>query len=233
MTPTAGASIAGSLDLVIFDLDGTLVDSAPDIAWSLNALLAEIGLPPLPIETIIRFVGDGAGKLIERALSSSSESGSRHDPARLLQRFIALYADHVCVGSQLFPGIAALLEGLSGAGVKMAVITNKPHDLAQRLLAALSIAPHFAAVLGDGDGFPRKPDPSAARHVMAHLGTDPHRTVVVGDGLPDIRMAHAVPCASVAAAWGYVPIADLIAENPTTTAASPAAAAQILLPRDR
>jgi phosphoglycolate phosphatase len=232
MTPVAGDAIAGSFDLVIFDLDGTLVDSAPDIAWSLNTLLAENKLPPLPIETIIRFVGDGAGKLIERALSSS-QSETRHDPARLLQRFIALYADHVCVGSRLFSGIADLLDGLSRARFTMAVITNKPHDLAQRLLTALSIARHFATVVGDGDGFPRKPDPSAARQVIAQVGTDPRRTVVVGDGLPDIRMAHAIPCASVAAAWGYVPIEELIAEHPTTTAASPADAARILLSRDR
>jgi phosphoglycolate phosphatase len=216
---------ARSFDLVIFDLDGTLVDSAPDIAWALNATLAEAGVAALPIDTVINFVGDGAAKLIERALQSA---GASVDSTALMARFLVHYADHLCVGTRLYAGIVELLDHLARAGVQTAVITNKPHALARGLLERLSIVDRFAVVIGDGDGYPRKPSPDAARGIIARTHTLPERTIVVGDGLPDIRMAHAIPCRVVAAAWGYVPHAALQAESPTFIAESPAAAAQIL-----
>ena len=213
-------------DLIIFDLDGTLVDSVPDIALSLNATLTEVGHPSLPIETVARFVGDGAAKLLERALPRS-ETGT--DLKALLTRFLGHYADHLCVNTKLYPGIIDLLDSLSRAGIATAVITNKSRDMARRLLEILAIADRFVAVIGDGDGYPRKPDPSAARSILTQVGVRPERTVVVGDGLPDVKMAHAVPCPVVAAAWGYVPLAQLQAESPTFVAHSPQEVAQILL----
>jgi phosphoglycolate phosphatase len=102
-------------DLVIFDLDGTLVDSVPDIAWSLNLALAEAGLPPLPLETVTRCVGDGAAKLVERALPPSQEGRDPApiDPASILVRFLSAYANHVCVDTRLYPGIVELLDALA------------------------------------------------------------------------------------------------------------------------
>jgi 2-phosphoglycolate phosphatase len=229
MTSKRKTSELAAFGLVIFDLDGTLVDSVPDIAWSLNNVRAELNLPPLPVETVTRFVGDGAGTLIERGIPADAIV-NRPATSVLLQRFVQRYAGHVCVDTRLFPGIDELLEQLSRAGVPMGVITNKPHDLTRDLLSALSIARHFDVVIGDGDGFPRKPDPAAARSTLARLGVDPQRTVVVGDGLPDIRMAHAVPCSSIAVTWGYVSPANLAAENPTHTASSPIDLSQLLLP---
>jgi phosphoglycolate phosphatase len=204
-------------DLVIFDLDGTLVDSVPDIAWSLNATLAEAKLPPLSIEEVTRLVGDGAARLVERALPPSE--GAR-DPAPLLARFVANYAGHVCVSSRLYPGVTELCDALSGAEIAAAVLTNKPRALARQLLEALGIADRFRAIAGDGDGFPRKPDPAAALSIITGIGAERERTVIVGDGLPDVRVAHAVPCPVIAASWGYSPVAALRAESPTFMAAS-------------
>ena len=213
-------------DLVICDLDGTLVDSLPDIAWSLNATLTEAGLPSLPVETVGQYVGDGEARLIGRALPPSHVG---RDPTPLLARFLVHYAGHVCVETSLYPGVVALLDALSRHQVAAAVLTNKPGNLARALLKDLEIADRFVTVLGDGDGFPRKPDPAAARSIIARVGTSPRRTAVVGDGLPDIKMAQAIPCAVVAAAWGYVPVAALTAESPTFVASSVPQALRLLL----
>jgi phosphoglycolate phosphatase len=220
-----------AFDLVIFDLDGTLVDSAPDIVASLNATLVEAGRPALAPEAIMGFVGDGAGKLIERALAAVSHAGSPlPPPATLLERFLAHYADHACDASRLYPGIPALLDGLRDAGTVLAVLTNKVEGLARQVLAGLTVLDRFSAVIGDGAGFPRKPDPAAVHHLMAQAGVTPGRTIVVGDGIPDMRVAAAVPCAALAAAWGYVPLPRLQAEGPRFVANSPGQAATILLP---
>jgi phosphoglycolate phosphatase len=219
-------------DLVIFDLDGTLVDSAPDIAAALNHTLAGIGLPALELDVVTGYVGDGAAKLLERALAaappSPSPSGARRPTAALLQSFLDRYRDHLCDATRLYPGIPDLLASLRSIGTALAVLTNKPDALVMPLLEALSIADRFMAIVGDGAGYPRKPDPAAARALIARAGTVPARTAVVGDGVPDVRMASAVPCVSVAAEWGYVSKARLLAEGPTYLATSTADATRIL-----
>jgi phosphoglycolate phosphatase len=219
---------ARPFDLVIFDLDGTLVDSLPDIARALNVALAEASLPALPFETVRGFVGDGAAKLIERAVPPSA--GHLGLQAALLARFVTAYTDAVCVESRLYPGVADLLDALNEAGVVTAVVTNKPGALARALLRALAIADHFTAIIGDGDGFPRKPDPAAVCSILEGSGVRTERAAIVGDGLPDLRTARAVPCSAIAAGWGYVPVPLLDAEHPTFTAPAVQDAAHILLP---
>lgn len=214
-------------ELVLFDLDGTLVDSLPDIAKALNLTLTGAGLPTLAIETVARFVGDGAAKLVERAFAGSAADLQRR--ATWLERFLANYADVVCVESRLYPGVTDLLAALGNRGISTAVLTNKPGPLARALLGALGVADGFRAIIGDGDGFPRKPDTAAARSVMERLAAPAARTIVVGDGLPDVRMARSIPCPALAAGWGYAPVALLAAEQPTFLAASVAEAARILL----
>jgi len=125
-----------TLDLVIFDLDGTLVDTAPDIAAALAATLAEVAVPPPPLPVVKGLVGDGARALIARALA---REGVERDVEPLLPRFLAHYADHLCVASRLYPGVGEALTALRGAGVAAAVVTNKPGDLARGLLAQLGI----------------------------------------------------------------------------------------------
>jgi phosphoglycolate phosphatase len=214
-------------DLVIFDLDGTLVDSAPDITWALNQTLAEAGYPTFTPAEVRERVGDGAGQLLARSVPRGTDAASL---APLVDRFISWYGDHLAVGTTVYPGIEALLERSRDMGIPMAVLTNKPSPLAHRLLAELGILGYFRHVIGDGDGFPRKPHPAAARHLafQCSAGASEERVVVVGDGLPDVRMAHAVPCASVAVTWGYVPADRLLAESPTWMAASVAELSALL-----
>ena len=214
-------------DLIIFDLDGTLADTAADIAHALNAMLAEAGLPAHPIDQVISYVGDGAAKLIERAVPPSEQG---RDLAPLLQRFLAHYEARPCVDSRLYPGIDDLLADLQRAEIKTAVLTNKPGPLARRVVASLLPATSFLAVVGDADGFPRKPDPAAARALIERCGTTEERTVIVGDGIPDVRMAQALPARVIAAAWGYSSRPRLAAESPTWIAETPLDARKLLLP---
>ena len=204
--------------LVLFDLDGTLVDTAPDIARALGVALAEIGVPPVPLDTVKQMVGDGARELISRALAAAPSDPAREEAA--FGRFLASYRENVCVASQLYPGVVEGLAALHNDGAALAVVTNKPGDLARTLLGTLGIAASFDAIIGDGDGFPRKPDPTAALSVLAKAGASPDRVVMVGDGLPDMRLARALGATAVAATWGYVPAAALAREAPAFLAGS-------------
>lgn len=218
---------AAPLDLVIFDLDGTLADTVADIARALNATLADSGLPALSIETVVTYVGDGAAKLIERALPLGA---SRGDISALLDRFLVHYEAQPCVDSRLYPGITELLASLTAAKVKTALLTNKTGAVTRRLLEVILPDHRFIAVIGDRDGFPRKPDPAAGNAIIARAGTSAARTAVLGDGIPDMRLAHALGARAIAAAWGYTTRDRLAAESPAAIAATPAAAHQLLLP---
>jgi len=228
---------ATPFDLVIFDLDGTLVDSLPDIAWALNATLASVGLPRFSRDAVARFVGDGAAKLIERALSDAAASKSLDassavtpppDAPSLLARFMETYAGRVCVDSRLYPGISSLLNQLTGLGVALAVVTNKPGALARALLGSLGISSCFNAIVGDLDGYPRKPDPTGALSIMKSTGATPSRTALLGDGIPDMRLARALSCTAIAALWGYATGEQLMKEEPDLVASTPEAAALLL-----
>ncbi|HVV15864.1 MAG TPA: HAD hydrolase-like protein [Polyangia bacterium] len=214
------------IGLVIFDLDGTLVDSAPDIAAALGATLAEAGLPSPALERVKSMVGDGARVLIRRALA---EAGVAADEDSLLARFVEHYRQGLCIGSRLYPGVSEALDRLEAAAIPAAVVTNKPGDLARRLLEQLGVAARLIAVIGDGDGYPRKPDPAAARAVLTKAGVAATRTAVVGDGLPDVQLARALGARAVAAGWGYVSIERLRAEAPDALAGDPLAAVAALL----
>jgi phosphoglycolate phosphatase len=217
------------LDLVLFDLDGTLADTVPDIGAALAATLDEVGVPAPPLAVVKELVGDGARKLIERALARASAD---EDVEALFTRFLVHYGAGLCVGSRLYPGVTEALALARGAGVALAVLTNKPGALARGLLDSLGLGRAFMTVIGDGDGFPRKPDPAAARALIESAGTVAARVAVIGDGLPDVRTARAVGALAIAAAWGYVSPELLRAESPDLLAATPAdAIAFILDPR--
>lgn len=190
-----------AVDFVIFDLDGTLVDSAPDIARAVGVTLREAGVEPPPLDAVKRMVGDGGRALIDRALAAA---GAQRDADALLVRFLAHYADGLCIESRLYEGIPELLDQLRGAGIPAAVLTNKPGPLARGLLERLGIAAAFTAIVGDGDGFPRKPDPAAARNLLQRAGVAPARAAVAGDGLPDLMVAQGLGARPLAVGWGYV-----------------------------
>jgi phosphoglycolate phosphatase len=205
--------------LILFDLDGTLVDSAPDIAAALNAALVDLGLPPHPLPTVTSYVGDGAAKLVERAVAPDADV----DQARLLERFKAQYAAKVCVATRPYPGIVELLDRYAASGTLLAVVTNKPGDLARSLLDAIALRRYFADIVGDGDGFPRKPSPEIALAICARHGVAPIDTLLVGDGLPDVGLARAVGCRVAAVTWGYTPREKLAAEHPDWIVETPVA----------
>jgi phosphoglycolate phosphatase len=214
------------VDLVLFDLDGTLADTVPDIAAALAATLDEVGVAAPPLSVVKELVGDGARKLIERALARASANG---DLDALFARFLTHYGANLCVGSHLYAGVREGIEHLRSAGVALAVLTNKPGGLARELLDGLGLGGTFLAIIGDGDGYPRKPDPAGARALIARAGTAAARTAVIGDGLPDVGTARAVGALAVAAAWGYVPPERLRAEAPDLLAMTPAEAVAFVL----
>ena len=205
------STLAAAFDLVMFDLDGTLVDSLPDIAAALNHTLRHAGLPPLSHAQVAVYVGDGAAKLVQRAVPDDTRPAAL---AELVAMFRADYAQHLCVETRTYPGIEEVLRRLSSS-LPLAVLTNKPGELARPLLAALGLDRFFAQVIGDGDGFARKPDPDAGRWLLRHHGVEASRALVIGDGIPDLRFAQALGSAAAAATWGYVTRALQAAERPT------------------
>jgi len=219
-------STEAAVDLVIFDLDGTLVDTVPDIAGALGAALAQIGVAPPPLAMVKEMVGDGARELARRALA---HAGVEADLDALHAAFLAYYRDHVSDRSVVYPGVVEALETLRAAGVACAVLTNKAGDIARRVLQELALTKFFVATIGDGDGFPRKPDPTAALSMIADAGTRPARTAVVGDGLPDVRMGRALGARAIAAGWGYMPPERLAAESPDAVARTPGDAIRLVL----
>src|SRR5438309_1262840 len=144
-------------DLAIFDLDGTLIDSAGDIADALNAALGERGLPAHPLAAVRRMIGEGVEVLVERALGRAGHA----EQATVVAAFRRLYAGNPAVRTRPYPGMVELLERARAAGITLAIATNKPNDLTKRILVALRLLPLFSVVVGAEPGLPRKPDPTA------------------------------------------------------------------------
>lgn len=201
--------------LVVFDLDGTLVDSLADIAAALNHALADAGLQPLGLDHVRSLVGDGVAALVQRAVDGQPAGGQGGASAPLVDAMVARYNQFPCVATRPYPQIPALLDRLRSDGCRLAVLTNKPGPLARALLEAVALTPWFDAIIGDGDGFPRKPDPGALVQLAARHALAPESVLMVGDGVPDLAVARAFGCASAAAGWGYVAPDVLRAEAPT------------------
>ncbi len=208
-----------SFDLFVFDLDGTVVDSLPDITRALNLGLAELGRAPLPAETVKTLVGEGVVRLAEKALDVAQEAagGERRgvvSAERLAEHVRRIYEVAPCLLTQLYPGMRETLDALANQGKHLALVTNKPGIVMRPLLVALGLADVFHVSIGDGDGYPRKPDPAALVALMSRFGVAADRTVMVGDGLPDMEAARRAGCPAAAALWGYTPSADLLATRP-------------------
>jgi phosphoglycolate phosphatase len=206
-------------DLIIFDLDGTLVDTLPDIAASLNHTLIAAQFSPLPDPVIRSLVGEGMRRLVVKALSAQpngAKAGDESTIQALVDGHNGYYADHVCVHSRLYDGVMELLTTLKrNPNLHLAVLSNKPGKLVRSLLAALNLGSFIDIALGDYDGFPIKPDTSAARSILQRFAIEPEKTLVVGDGIPDLQLARNLGCASAAALWGFTPSEELRAQNPT------------------
>lgn len=183
--------------LIIFDLDGTLVDSLDDIADSVNAVLREAGLPAHSHDAYRAMVGDGLPKLVERA------SGPDADLPRLLAAARERYAAHCMDATRPYPGIVELLDALSHHDLRLAVLSNKPHSMTVEVVARTFPAATFAAVAGARPGVPNKPDPGAALEIAAELGVGPGETMFVGDTPIDVATALAARMTSVGVSWGF------------------------------
>jgi phosphoglycolate phosphatase len=185
--------------LLVFDLDGTLIDSRRDLADAANALVVRHGGAPLPVDAIAQMVGNGAAMLVRRALAAAGVDG---DPRRLLPEFLALYDERLLQTTRLYDGFPDVLETLSGEAT-LAVLTNKPLAATERILAGLGIAPLFHAVLGGDGPLPRKPDPSGLRHLMQLVSAPPERTVMIGDSPVDLATARAASTRVCLARYGF------------------------------
>ena len=190
--------------VVIFDLDGTLVDSAPDLTDAMNAVLAEEGLPRLAEAEVRHLVGDGARALLTRGFAADGRvfpDGAAGDA--LVARFIAHYRGHLTDRSRPFPGALACLDRLARAGAALAVCTNKPHGLAVAVLDGLELSDRFAVVLGR-DSLPTcKPDPAPLLAILSETGRA--RGVMVGDTMTDVLAARAAAMPVLVARHGYGP----------------------------
>jgi phosphoglycolate phosphatase len=194
---------------IIFDLDGTLVDTAPDLIDTLNVILVREGLPIIPYGEARALIGAGARSMLERGLAAVGRPAA--DVDRLYAHFVAYYADHVADRSRPFPGLEAALDVLAGRGFTLAVCTNKLERLSVRLLGILGLAGRFAAICGQDTFAVQKPHPQALLGTLRRAGGTLDRAVMVGDSATDIATARAALMPVVAVDFGYteVPVRDL------------------------
>jgi phosphoglycolate phosphatase len=218
-------------EAVLLDLDGTLVDTAVDLARATNHALATVGRPTVAVDDVRRWIGDGARRLLARALGTHERPGGSPGDClveQALGAFLEHYAAHVCVDSRLYPGVRTGLDWLLGAGARLACVTNKPTEHAQRLLRALEIDDAFELVLG-GDAVARpKPDPQPFILARERLRARARCTLVVGDSVNDVRAARAAGVAIVAVRYGYNRGADIAEAGPAALIDSLAELAELL-----
>jgi len=193
-------------NVLLFDLDGTLVDSAPDLALAVNKTLLDLGKAEFDQHTIHHWVGNGAKVLIERALSGSAEIDSQLDPALsqdALAIFLAHYQQCLCVESRLYDDVKEGLLSLKNAGFRLAIITNKPAVFIEPILTGLGINNVFELLIG-GDSLPeRKPHPAPLHYALEQLNVSAQQCVMIGDSKNDILAAKAANIDSVGLTYGY------------------------------
>jgi phosphoglycolate phosphatase len=189
--------------VIAFDLDGTLVDTAPDLIATLNIVFAEQNVPPVRYEAARAMIGGGVKVLLEHGLTAQNIAFTPADLGRLYDGYLQRYAAHIADHSRPFPGLEPALDRLAEQGFRLAVCTNKLEWLSVRLLDALKLSGRFAAICGqDTFGIP-KPDPEMLRRTIRKAGGDPARAVMVGDSANDIDTARAAGIAVVAVDFGY------------------------------
>lgn len=197
--------------IVVFDLDGTLVDTAPDLINALNFVLDREGMPPLPLASARNLIGAGARKLIERGLEAGGGAVTVGELDRMMRDFIDYYAEHIADESRAFEGLEAALDDLEASGYRFAVCTNKLEWLSKLLLDRLGMTHRFAAICGADTFGVAKPDPAILHQTIARAGGQSPASVMVGDSGTDIGAARRAGVPVVGVSFGYtdVPIAEL------------------------
>ena len=196
---------------IVFDLDGTLVDTAPDLVAALNAVLEREGLRPVAYADARLMVGAGARGMIERGIKANGRLLPATEIDRLEQDFLAHYADHIAVHSQPFDGVEATLDQLAESGCRLAVCTNKLEWLSVRLLDALKLSPRFRAICGADTFGVSKPNAAILNRTIERAGGDKARAIMIGDSLTDVATARAASVPVIAVDFGYtdIPVAEL------------------------
>ncbi len=208
---------------VLFDLDGTLIDSSSDLVAAVNHVRAEFDLPALEPDTVCRYVGDGARALVQRALGPHRED----DSARGVQMFLAYYCEHLLDATRFYPGIRELLADLAAAGVSASVLTNKPEVLSRRILEGLAAAEGFVDVVGGDTLGVKKPHADGVYRLLERAGVRAERALLVGDSLVDLATARASGVAFCGVAWGFSP-EGLAAAGVPLVASAPTLAEAVL-----
>ena len=194
-------------EAVLFDLDGTLIDSAPDIAAATNELLAGDGLAPLPLSAVRGMIGKGVANLVARAYEASGLplAGEALDDA--VARMMPIYARHLTGLTVILPGALEIVSALARARVKVAIVSNKPHDFTKAIAAHYGFTPHLAAVQGAQEGIAKKPAPDMLLKALDIMGGRPSRSLMVGDSTSDVEAARAAGMPVVIVEGGYTGIA--------------------------
>ena len=201
-----------NLSALLFDLDGTLVHSAPDLAAAANYILGPLGRRELPVDEVSLFIGDGVPKLVERAFEATGDLPDADTLAKHTQDFIEYYEPRSADLSELFDGVMQALDALKAKGYKMAVCTNKPFGASMEILKTLGIADKFDVVIG-GDTLPgiKKPDPRHLHAAIEHMGAKPLNTLMIGDNGNDVAASHGAGLPVILLTHGYtkIPYAEL------------------------
>lgn len=203
--------------LLIFDLDGTLIDSAKDLAISMNATRERFGMPPVDPELIYSYVGNGAAVLVRRALGPDASEALVQEA---LLYFLKFYRMHALEHTQLYPGVRETLEELSKSGHHLTVLTNKPVRISSDIVGALGLQSHFLRVYGGDSFISKKPDPIGIRTLISEADASLHTTLMVGDSGVDIQTARNAGVRSCGVTWGFQPEAfeldppDLLIHEP-------------------
>jgi len=192
---------------IVFDLDGTLVDTAPDLISTLNLVLAGEGLPPVAYDDARRMIGGGARRMIERALIAEGRNVPAAELDRMFRIFIGHYSAHIADRSRPFPHLESVLQRLGGDGFRLAVCTNKLEWLSVRLLDTLNLSRYFAAICGQETFGVQKPDPQMLRLTIRRAGGDVQHAIMIGDSMTDVRTARAANVPVIAVDFGYSEVA--------------------------
>ncbi len=195
-------------ELLIFDLDGTLIDSKRDLADAVNAMRLHLGEPPLADETVYSYVGNGAQVLVQRALPGRDAE----EIARGLRYFLEYYRDHMLDATTLYPGVREALDELMETPVKMAVLTNKPVRFSEHLIHGLGLDGHFFRIYGGNSFEEKKPHPIGIELLMQESGIGRDRTIMVGDSAVDVLTARNAQVQACGVSWGFQP--ETFAEAP-------------------
>jgi phosphoglycolate phosphatase len=211
----------------MMDLDGTLLDTLQDLADSMNNTLGHFGFPVHELEKYRYFVGDGMENLVRRSLPDQAKTDPRLI-SRCLEMMRQIYARNWNVKSRPYPGIPEFLDALTARGMKMAVLSNKPHEFVLKVVEELLGAWRFDSVIGERPSIPRKPDPSSALEIANRLGVEPAGFIYLGDTATDMKTANAAGMYAVGALWGFRDADELIASGARKLIAKPAELIEIL-----